>query len=93
LISFFPNFLNFFSILGTISAMVLSIGILTIFYQDWKYRISQISETSEHLVTKSYDIYIYKTIDLVSSFGITVSLFTLHTASPQIFRSMIKPMI
>ena len=80
--------LSFFSILGSLSALCLSIFLFIAFFEDLKYISSQSKKGSkkrkpEHVVSNA--------VNLVSAFGLTVSLFMIHTASPNIFRSMQVP--
>jgi len=79
--------LSFFSILGSFSAVCLSITLFTAFFEDLKY-ISLHKEGTEKRKSKPF---VSNAINLVSAFGLTVSLFMIHTASPNIFRSMQVP--
>ena len=79
--------LSFFSIVGSLSALCLSIFLFIAFFEDLKY----ISSQSKKVKKKKPEHFVSNAINLVSAFGLTVSLFMIHTASPNIFRSMQVP--
>lgn len=79
--------LSFFSIVGSLSALCLSIFLFIAFFEDLKY----ISSQSKKVSKKKKPEHLSNAINLVSAFGLTVSLFMIHTASPNIFRSMQVP--
>ena len=86
-----PKILSFFSILGSLSAVILAVTLFIAFAEDLKYISSQIRNRQETKKRKSEYHFVSNTINLVSAFGLTVSLFMIHTASPNIFRSMRIP--
>lgn len=90
LVAFNPKLINSFSNLSSISCVVLTMTLLIGFYQDYQYKTKRDKGSSEQgrEVTSSWTA---TTLDLVSAFGLSVGLFMLHTASPNIFRNMQKP--
>ena len=86
-----PKILAIFSILGSFSALLFSITLIIAFYGDLKYK-SEKEVNQENLRTnQKYHFVVWKCIDLISCFSLTVSLFMVHTAAPNIFRSMQTP--
>lgn len=88
LVAFNPKLINTFSNLSSISGVVLTMTLFIGFYQDYQYKTKRDkgpiqSEQGSNLIPT--------TLDLVSAFGLSVGLFMLHTASPNIFRNMQKP--